>query len=105
MRRTIRSWHLQLKSDKQIEEISKAIDPVLRGWKNYFCRFNASAMSPVWHHDNLYLTRWLMRKYQKFARRLKRAIGLLERIARAIPSAFVHWKLGYIPEGWIIGAG
>jgi len=105
MRRTIRSWHLQLKSDKQIEEISKAIDPVLRGWKNYFCRFNASAMSPVWHHVNLYLTRWLMRKYQKFARRLKRAIGVLERIARATPSAFVHWKLGYIPKGWILGAG
>jgi len=109
MRRTIRSWHLQLKSDKQIEELSKAIGPVMRGWKNYFCRFNASAMKPVWHHVNLYLTRWLMRKYHKgahkFARRLKRAIGLLERIARATPSAFVHWKLGYIPKGWITGDG
>lgn len=105
MRRTIRSWHLQLKSDKQIEELSKAIDPVLRGWKNYFCRFNASAMKPVWHHVNLYLTRWLMRKYQKLAGRLKRTVGVLERIARAMPSAFVHWKLGYIPKGWIMGAG
>jgi RNA-directed DNA polymerase len=105
MRQTIRSWQLQLKSDKQIEELSKAIDPVLRGWKNYFCRFNASAMKPVWHHVNLYLTRWLMRKYQKLAGHLKRTIKVLEQIARATPSAFVHWKLGYIPKGWIMGAG
>ncbi|NTU54114.1 MAG: hypothetical protein HGA97_10535 [Chlorobiaceae bacterium] len=55
MRQTIRGWHLQLKSEKQTEELSKAIDPVLRGGKNYFCRFNASAMSPVWHHVNLYI--------------------------------------------------
>jgi RNA-directed DNA polymerase len=68
-------------------------------------RHNASAMKPVWHHVNLYLTRWLMRKYQKYAGRLKRAVGVLERIARAMPSAFVHWKLGYIPKGWIMGAG
>jgi len=59
----------------------------------------------VWHHVNLYLTRWLMRKHQKYAGRLKRAVGVLERIARAKPSAFVHWKLGYIPKGWIMGAG
>lgn len=87
MRKTIRSWHLQLKSEKQIEEPSKAVKPILRGWKNYFCRYNALAMSPVWHHVNLYLTRWLMLKYQKFTGRLKRTIKVLERIARATLSA------------------
>jgi RNA-directed DNA polymerase len=101
----IRSWHLQLKSDKQIAELSKAVNPILRGWKNYFCRYNASAMSPVWQHVNFYLTRWLMRKYQKLAGRLKRTIKVLERIARATPSAFVHWEAGFIPKGWIMGAG
>jgi RNA-directed DNA polymerase len=44
---------LQLKSGWQVSELSKEYNPVLTGWKNYFCRFNASAMSPVWHHVNL----------------------------------------------------
>jgi hypothetical protein len=39
------------------------------------------------------------------ARRYNRAIAMLERIARATPSAFVHRKSGYIPKGWIPGAG
>jgi len=65
----------------------------------------ASAMVPIWHHMNLYLMRWLKRKHRRFARRTKRAIKALERMARAMPNAFVHWKAGYIPKGWIMGAG
>ncbi len=45
-----------------------------------------------------------MRKYQKLADRLKRTIKVLERIARATPSAFVHWEAGFILKGWIMGA-
>ncbi len=105
IRQTIRRWHLQVKSDLQMLDLSKLYNPVLRGWKNYFCRFNADAMAPVWHHVNLFLTRWLMRKYQKLAGRLKRTIAVLERMARATPKAFVHWESGFIPKGWIMGAG
>jgi RNA-directed DNA polymerase len=105
MRNTIRGWHLQLKSNWQVQELSKAYNPVLRGWKNYFCRFNATSMTPVWHHVNLFLSKWLMRKHQKLAGRLKRTLVILERIARANPDEFVHWKFGYIPKGWIMGAG
>jgi RNA-directed DNA polymerase len=32
MRRTIRGWHLQLKSDKNLADLSAMFDPVLRGW-------------------------------------------------------------------------
>ena len=105
MRQTIRGWHVQLKSGWQVSELSKEYNPVLAGWKNYFCRFNASAMTPVWHHVNLFLMRWLMRKHQKLIGRSKRTIAILERIAKANQEAFVHWKSGYIPKGWIMGAG
>ena len=105
MRQTIRSWHLQLKSAKELADLSKSYNPVLTGWKNYYGRFHASAMAPVWCHMNLYLMRWLMRKHKRFIRRTKRTIKALERMAVAMPEAFVHWKAGYIPRGWIMGAG
>ena len=105
MRQTIRGWHLQLQSAKELADLSRSYNTVLTGWKNYYGRFHASAMAPVWYHMNLYLMRWLKRKHKRFARRTKRTIKALERMARAMPEAFVHWEAGYIPKGWIMGAG
>ena len=34
-----------------------------------------------------------------------RTVKAVERMVRAMPEAFVHWKAGYIPKGWIMGAG
>ncbi|MCW5602814.1 group II intron reverse transcriptase/maturase, partial [Nitrosomonas sp.] len=62
MRQTIRGWHLQLKCDKELSDLSRMFNPVLRGWQSYYGRFHGSAMSAIWKHMNDYLTRWLRRK-------------------------------------------
>ena len=71
MRQTIRGWHMQLQSARELADLSKSYNAALTGWKNYYGRFHASAMAPVWHHVNLYLMRWLKRKHKRFARRPK----------------------------------
>jgi RNA-directed DNA polymerase len=96
MRQTIRGWHLQLKCDKELKELSAMFNAVLRGWQNYYGRFYGSAMSAIWRHLNVYLTRWMMRKYKHLARHKRRAREALEKLAQTCPDAFVHWKLGYI---------
>lgn len=98
MRQTIRGWHLQLKSDKTLDDLSNMFDPVLRGWKNYYSRFHGSAMSSVWRHVNAYLIRWLMRKHKPLARHKTRARKALAQLAAARTSAFAHWKLGVYPR-------
>ena len=98
MRQTIRGWHLQLKCDLQIDDLSRMFNPVLRGWMNYYGRFHGSAMAVVWKHLNAYLMRWLMRKYKTLARHKRRAREALGKLATASPQAFVHWKLGYAPS-------
>ena len=97
MRQTIRGWHLQLKSDKELSDLSAMFNAVLQGWLNYYGRFRVSAMSAVWKHMNDYLTRWLGRKYKHLARHKTLARHALGKLARESPNAFVHWKLGYIP--------
>jgi RNA-directed DNA polymerase len=57
MRQTVRGWHLQLKCDKSLGDLSKMFGPVLRGWANYYGRFHAKAMKPLWLHVNDYLVR------------------------------------------------
>jgi len=96
MRQTVRGWHLQLKCDQSLEDLSRMFNPVLRGWANYYGRFYGSALRPLWQNVNHYLARWLMRKYTHLARRPTQAFRELARLASATPSAFVHWELGVV---------
>lgn len=98
MRQTIRGWHLQLKCDRHIDDLSRMFNPVLRGWMNYYGRFHGSAMDAIWKHLNAYLMRWLQRKYKTLARRKRRAWRALGRLAAASPRAFVHWERGCVPR-------
>jgi len=97
MRQTIRGWHLQLKCDKELADLSAMFDPILAGWQQYYGRFHGSAMSTIWKHVNAYLVRWLMRKYKRLARHKTRAWRALGRLAQRNPQAFVHWRMGVIP--------
>jgi RNA-directed DNA polymerase len=36
MRQTIRGWHLQLKSDKSLADLSAMFAPILKGWQQYY---------------------------------------------------------------------
>jgi RNA-directed DNA polymerase len=97
MRQTIRGWHLQLKCDKELADLSAMFDPILQGWQNYYGRFYGSAMSTIWKHVNAYLARWLMRKYKRLARHKTQARRALGRLAQKFPRAFVHWRMGFAP--------
>jgi RNA-directed DNA polymerase len=96
-RQTIRGWHLQLKCDKSLDDLSKMFNPALRGWMNYYGRFYSSAMTAVWLHLNAYLMRWLMHKYKSLARRKSRAKQILGKLVSVSPRTFVHWEMGCYP--------
>ena len=93
MRQTIRSWHLQLKCDKSLDDLSQMFNPVVRGWLAYYGRFHRSALHPLWRHLNGSLTRWLMRKYKRFARHKTQAWRYLDELKARHPRAFIHWQL------------
>lgn len=97
MRQTVRGWHLQLKCDKNLSDLSNMFNPILRGWLNYYGRFRSSALKPLWWSVNDYLTRWLRRKYKRLGTGVIRATRALGRLAEASPDAFVHWRSGYRP--------
>jgi RNA-directed DNA polymerase len=98
MRQTVRGWHLQLKCDKSLSDLSNMFGPVLRGWANYYGRFYSSALKSLWWHVNDYLVRWLQRKYKRLARGVTRAARALGRLAEREPRSFVHWERGFAPK-------
>jgi len=92
--RHIRSWHIQLKNEKSLSDLSRMFDPILRGWHAYYGRFYPSALRQLWKNFNRYLIRWVCRKYKRLARHKGRARRYLDRFARANPDMFIHWHLG-----------
>jgi len=97
MRQVIRGWRIQLKPDKTLEDISRMVNPALRGWINYYGRFCKSALYPVLRHMNWAFVHWARRKYERLSRHRSRAEHWLGRIARRDPELFVHWQMGILP--------
>jgi len=93
MRQEMRHWHINLRSDKAIDDLARMWNPVLRGWIQYFGRFYKSATYPVFRHFNGLLVRWAMRKYKRLRRHRLRAERWLGGIASREPRLFAHWHL------------
>lgn len=97
--RKIRSWHLQLQNDKTLEDLARMVNPMLRGWLNYYGRFYPSALRQIWRNVNRYLVRWVRRKFKHFSNHKQRARRYLDQLARLNPRLFVPWELGVFPLG------
>ena len=97
MRQTIRSWTLQRRSDKSLDDLSRMFNPILRGWITYYGQYYKSALYPTFVDLNRILARWAMRKYKKVRRHARRAMHWLGRIARQRPEMFSHWQMGLLP--------
>lgn len=82
------------RSDLSLEDIAIQINPVLRGWFNYYGSYYSSQLNPVWRYWNCTLVRWARRKYKKLRRHLARAIRFLYGISKREPGLFVPWTIG-----------
>jgi RNA-directed DNA polymerase len=98
MSATIRSWKLQLWSSSSLEDIARRINPVIRGWLNYYGRYYKSAMRPILRQLQYALVRWAMRKYKRLRGHWLKATHWLGRIARREPRLLVSWEFGFRPS-------
>ena len=101
----IRSWHITRRSDLDLSDLARKIDPIVQGWVNYYGRFYRSKMVLVLRRLNDQLVRWAMQKYRGLHRRLVRATRWLAGVYRRSPALFAHWRIGARPSGWTVGAG
>jgi len=91
MSEQVKSWRLHRLTGHTIGEIALAINPVLRGWMQYYGRFYRSELYPVLYRINAYLVRWMRKKYRRL-RPLKRAEKAWKRLMSQYPALFPHWQ-------------
>jgi RNA-directed DNA polymerase len=97
MTEKMKSWTILRASDVQIEDIAKAINPVLRGWINYYGKFYRTELKDFMQSVNRMIARWARRKYKKLRTSLLKAIMWLKGISVRQPALFPHWELGSKP--------
>ena len=97
IRQEMRSWKLQRKMDKNVEDLGKIFHAKIQGWINYYGKFYKSALYPIFQHLNRLLVKWAMKKYKKLKGHQRRATHWLGRISSREAYRFPHWKLGVKP--------
>ena len=96
MRQRIRNLGIRKRSDLDLMEISRVCEPILRGWEQYYGKYNKSSLNPIYQHFNRTLRTWAMRKYKKLRGRKIAASEFLKGIAEIRPQLFNHWIRGLV---------
>lgn len=87
----VRSWRLHLRTGQELADLARTINPIVRGWMQYYGAFYRTALYPFLQRINAYLVRWLRKKYKRL-RGFKKAKACWQRITASEPLLFAHWR-------------
>jgi hypothetical protein len=96
----VRSWRLHNRTGRDLVELARSINPIVRGWMQYYGAFYRSAMYLPLSRINAYLVRWIRKKYKRL-RAKKKAFQCWRGITIRYPRMFAHWKwVPSVPSVW-----
>lgn len=95
IRKSVRLWGLQRRSDKDLNDLARMFSSHIRGWINYYGHFYKSALYPSLKLIDEHLARWGQRKFKRLRRHKRRARAWLSDLISRQPMLFPHWKLLY----------
>lgn len=86
----VRRWRLHLRTGHTFADLARKINPIVRGWLQYYGAFYRTGLYPFLQRINTYLVRWIRKKYKRF-RPFHKALECWQRIIRQYPRLFAHW--------------
>ena len=86
----VKAWEIHRQTGRSLQEIAKLVNPVVRGWMNYFKHFRPSDMYPAFFWLHTRLVKWMQRKYRIGVRRAHRRLNM---VRRRSPELFAHWDV------------
>lgn len=97
IREKIREWKLSARSGSDINTLAAEVNPVLRGWINYYGHYYKSELQDVLKYLNLILKKWARQKYKKLHSHKTKASKWLVTLYQRAPYLFAHWRIGVRP--------
>ena len=100
-RKALKAMRLKIKEhpmikgcfSQSVEELAKAINPIIQGWINYYGKFRRSSMSAIYDYINGKIIKWARRKYKHLQRRKRRSAHWLRELYLQDPGLFSHWRV------------
>ena len=86
----VRRWRINLRTSDDVAALAAWLNPVVRGWMNYYGAFYRSALYRLLQRINTYLVRWARRKFKRL-RSFKKAKRWWKGLIRRQPHLFAHW--------------
>jgi hypothetical protein len=105
MRLKIQELKLRHQTQLSLQDIARQLNPILRGWIEYYGRYAPSTLYPLLRHVNQLLVAWAMLKHKRFRNHKVRASQFLQRLATERRALFVHWSIGMTRVFCLMGAG
>ncbi len=79
---------------KSIVGIAQYLNPLIRGWVNYYGKFRGYELARVFMLLHNRLIRWARRRYKRYKTSIRKAFKWLDRVRKQYPNLFYHWQLG-----------
>jgi RNA-directed DNA polymerase len=78
-------------SNQTLEGFAQRLNPKIRGWVNYYTKFNRQKVEEVFYYLNDLIQQWMKHKYKIGSK--KRLYDKYYQFQTANPDLFYHWKL------------
>jgi len=92
VREKIRAVFNPRNTQVSLERTAIKLNPKIRGWLNYYCRFNSQIAGRVFLYLNELIRRWMKRKFRLKSR--KAVVGQYQQYMQSNAALFVHWQKG-----------
>jgi RNA-directed DNA polymerase len=94
VREKIRAVFNPRNTQVSLERTAIKLNPKIRGWLNYYCRFNPQIACRVFWYLNELIRKWMMEKFRLRSR--KAVVALYQQYLQSNEALFVHWRKGII---------
>jgi RNA-directed DNA polymerase len=91
----VKKLKIHLMSGQTLEEVAQLLNPMLRGWINYFSKFRRSELYHFMFGLTKRLLKWVRKKHKRFRTSESKALAWLRSEAQRSPDLFAHWKAGF----------
>jgi len=88
----VRRWRLHRRTGQEFTDLAREINPIVRGWIQYYGAFYKSALYRPLQRINAYLLRWIRKKYKRL-RPFTKALTCWQGITARYPRLFAHWSV------------